>query len=283
MPAVTTEAIEATDTARLVDTARACCRRAAALLRGRVDAGLTVRAKSEHERVTDADVEVERLLRAELRRAVPGSAVVGEELADQTGQEATGPVVTWYVDPVDGTHNFLRGLPLACVSVGVAVDGRLVGGCVHDVFRDESFTGGEGVPLCVDGVPVRPPAPAPPGEAAADAAQPLVLSDIPLTGRAGPGEPAFSLELLDRADVRRLYSTALSLAWVAAGRADIACNLHVHAWDVAGGAALVRAAGGGYTPIGGPEPVAAHGFVATRPGLQAADLTRWLTERLAAL
>jgi myo-inositol-1(or 4)-monophosphatase len=236
-----------------------------------------VRSKSAHERVTDADIEAETLLRKTLRAAVPDSAVVGEELPDEPGQE-----VTWYVDPVDGTHNFLRGLPLACVSVGVAVGGRLVGGCVHDIFRDESFTGGEGVPLRIEGTEgVRRPTPV---DADASQAAPLVLTDIPLTGRSGPEEPAFALELTERADLRRLYSTALSLAWVAAGRADLACNLHIHPWDVAGGAALVRAAGGRYAPVGGPDPVAAPGFVASRPGLGPGPdaLERWITGRLTA-
>jgi myo-inositol-1(or 4)-monophosphatase len=256
----------------LLEVARACCQEAAALLRQRAGERPVVRAKSAHERVTDADIEVETLLRKTLRAAVPDSAVVGEELPDEPGQ-----AVTWYVDPIDGTHNFLRGLPLACVSVGVAVGGRLVGGCVHDLFRDESFTGGEGVPLLINGA--APPSPPP------AAALPLALTDIPLTGRAGPDEPAFALDLLARADTRRIYSTALSLAWVAAGRADLACNLHIHPWDVAAGAALVRSAGGAYTPVGGQDPATAPGFVATRtrPDAATRDLERWTLARLAAL
>ncbi len=267
----------------LVEVARDCCREAAALLRRRAAEGTTARDKSAHERVSDADVESETLLRSMLSSAVPGSAVIGEELPPSgTGElsTASGEAVTWYVDPIDGTHNFLRGLPLACVSVGVAIGGRLVGGCVHDVFRDESFTGGEGVPLRVNGA-APPPAPAPAG-----GGLPLVLTDIPLTGRSGTDEPAFYLELIDRADVRRLYSTALALAWLAAGRADLACNLHIRPWDVAAGAALVHAAGGRYAPIGAPEPAAAPGFVATGPrpdedGL--AELERWTVARLTAL
>ncbi|MEO3750444.1 inositol monophosphatase [Streptomyces sp. B6B3] len=275
----------------LVEVARGCCREAAALLRRRAAEGTTARDKTAHERVSDADLESERLLRDTLGAAVPGSAVIGEELppagpaAGSSRAPGTavspGEDVTWYVDPIDGTHNFLRGLPLACVSVGVAVGGRLVGGCVHDVFRDESFTGGEGVPLRVDGA-APPPAPAGGG-------LPLVFTDIPLTGRSGTAEPAFYLELIERADVRRLYSTALSLAWLAAGRADLACNVPIRPWDVAAGAALVRAAGGRYTPVGAPEPAAAPGFVATGPrpdgdgdrGL--AELERWAVARLTAL
>jgi myo-inositol-1(or 4)-monophosphatase len=260
--------------AALIEVARTCCGEAVALLRRRAGERPVVRAKSAHERVTDADIEVETLLRKTLRGAVPDSAVVGEELPDEPGRS-----VTWYVDPIDGTHNFLRGLPLACVSVGVAVGGRLVGGCVHDVSRDESFTGGEGVPLLINGA--APPSPPP----AADAGLPLALSDIPITGRAGPDEPAFALDLVARADTRRIYCTALSLAWVAAGRADLACNLRIHPWDVAAGAALVRSAGGTYTPVGGQDPAVAPGFVATRPDPDAPtrDLERWTVARLSAL
>lgn len=286
---------------RLVEVARDCCREAAALLRRRVagqgqdeEPGPRVWRKSAYEQASDADVEAETLLRTALRAAVPGSGVVGEELPDEPGGERQGPAVTWYVDPLDGTHNFLRGLPLACVSVGVAVGGRLVGGCVHDVFRDESFTGGKGVPLRING---RPPEA---GPGPAPGALPLVLTDIPLSGagRGGPAEAAFFADLAARADPRRLYCTALSLAWVAAGRADLACNLGIHPWDVAAGAALVQAAGGRYTPVGGgPGAQDAPGFVAARAaageplaGLDGPDgpdgldgLERWAVARLTAL
>ncbi|MBL1068695.1 inositol monophosphatase family protein [Streptomyces sp. 7-21] len=271
-------------TERLIAVARDACREAAALLRRRAAEGTRARAKSDYERVSDADVEAEALLRTALRAAVPGSGVVGEELPEdpvQAGPGAPGPAVTWYVDPLDGTHNFLRGLPFACVSVGVAVDGRLVGGCVHDIFRDESFTGGDGVPLRVEGAagPVAGAAPPDPAQA------PLVLTDVPMPGRDGPAEARFFADLVSRAEPRRLYCTALSLAWVAAGRADLACNLPIRPWDVAGGAALVRAAGGRCVPVGGPEVTHAPGFVAVRAeaGEQAERAGHWLQARLTAL
>jgi len=89
-----------------------------------------VAAKGEFDQVSTADLEVEAFLRRAL--AVPGSAVVGEELG------AASAPITWFVDPIDGTRNFVRGIPLSCISVAAAVDGSLVAGCVLDPFRVHS-------------------------------------------------------------------------------------------------------------------------------------------------
>ncbi|SFC01992.1 inositol monophosphatase family protein [Streptomyces aidingensis] len=267
------------DPAVLLAVAERCCREAARRLRA--GAGGATRAHTKpgrrFDQVTAADTAIEDYLATALTAAVPGSAVLGEE---RGGRAGTGGI-TWYVDPVDGTGNFVRGLPLVCVSVGAAVHGRVVAGCVVDVFRDECFTGGEGLPLRVGPAAV----PGPPGGAAA-AGVPLVLTDVPLPGRVDRASVGFLAELLERAEVRRLYCTALSLAWVAAGRADAACNLGIHPWDTAAGAALVRAAGGRWTPVGGDPagpPEHAPGFVAAGPGPEAKALGDWLTERLTAL
>jgi myo-inositol-1(or 4)-monophosphatase len=268
---------------RLVAVAEEACEAAVRLLRERWAGGGApdARVKGRFDVVTAADTAVEDLLAARLTAAVPGSAVVGEERGARAAAGAAGAEVTWYVDPIDGTGNFLRGLPLACVSVGAVVGGRPVAGCVHDVFRGERFSGGEGVPTAVRPVPPRP---GPPGRAA----WPLVLTDVPLPGRAGPAEMAFLADLLDRAEVRRVYCTALSLAWVAAGRADAACNLGVRPWDTAAGAALVRAAGGVYRPVddgtsGGGHPAwPGVGFVAAGPGADP-GLAGWLAGRLTGL
>ncbi|KOV76809.1 hypothetical protein ADL03_43635 [Nocardia sp. NRRL S-836] len=217
-----------------------------------------VAAKGAFDQVSSADLAVEAFLRRALD--VPGSAVVGEELGAEKAR------ITWYVDPIDGTRNFVRGLPLACISVAAAVDGELVAGCVLDPFRDELFTAAVGVPFTVRSAGlVIPPGRSP---------RPVVLTDIPLPGSQYRGEMALLTELLDRADVRRVYVTALSLAWVAAGRADAAANLGIHPWDVAAGAVLVRAAGGTFTHIGG-NALGAPGFVAGR-----GEIVDWLGERL---
>lgn len=236
----------------LLALAAQSCVDAAKLLHERpVDVAL----KGTFDQVSSADLEVETFLRRALTTAVPGSAVVGEELG------AASARITWYVDPIDGTRNFVRGLPLSCISVAAAVDGTLVAGCVLDPFRDELFTAAVDVPFTVRSTGlVIPPGTSP---------RPLVLTDIPLPGSPYSGEMALLGELLERADVRRVYVTALSLAWVAAGRADAAANLGIHPWDVAAGAVLVQQAGGVFWDVG------RDGFVAGR-----GEIVEWLRDRL---
>lgn len=236
----------------LLTLAEQSCVDAAVLLR---EVSVDVELKGTFDQVSSADLELERFLRTALATGAPGSAVVGEELGSSSAH------ITWYVDPIDGTRNFVRGLPLSCISVAAAVDGALVAGCVLDPFRDELFTAATGVPFTVRSTGLTiPPGPSP---------RPLVLTDIPLPGSPYEGEMDLLSDLLVVADVRRVYSTALALAWVAAGRADAVANLGVHPWDVAAGALLVRESGGTYTEIG------RDGFAAGR-----GDIVDWLAKRL---
>ncbi|MEV6713117.1 inositol monophosphatase family protein [Lentzea sp. NPDC051208] len=236
----------------LLSLAVQSCVDAAALLR---DIHVDVAPKGAFDQVSSADVELESFLRGALTAGAPGSAVVGEELGSATAS------VTWYVDPIDGTRNFVRGIPLSCISVAAAVDGVLVAGCVLDPFRDELFTAASGVPFSVrsTGLVITP----------GTSPRPLVLTDIPLPGSPYTGETDLLTDLLALADVRRIYSTALSLAWVAAGRADAAANIGVFPWDVAAGAVLVREAGGEF------RSVAANAFVAGR-----GEIVDWLASRV---
>ena len=219
------------------------------------DLPVDVAMKGTFDQVSSADLEVEAFLRQALTVGAPGSAVVGEELGSAQAR------ITWYVDPIDGTRNFVRGLPLSCISVAAAVDGTLVAGCVLDPFRDELFTAAVGMPFEVrsSGLTITPGV----------SPRPLVLTDIPLPGTPYRGELDLLGELMTHADVRRVYSTALSLAWVAAGRADAAANLGIHPWDVAAGAVLVREAGGTFREVG------SDGFVAGR-----GEIVEWLVGRL---
>ncbi|MFD5825515.1 inositol monophosphatase family protein [Lentzea sp. NPDC060358] len=231
----------------LLALAAQSCADAASLLHS---AEVDVAAKGEFDQVSSADLAVERFLRTRLTAGAPGSAVVGEELGASTAR------VTWYVDPIDGTRNFVRGLPLSCISVAAAVDGDLVAGCVLDPFRSELFTAAAGVPFSVrsTGLTITPGV----------SPRPLVLTDIPLPGSPHVGEMALLDWLLQEADVRRIYSTALALAWVAAGRADAAANLGVHPWDVAAGAVLVRESGGAFHQVGADGFAAGRGEIVDR-------------------
>lgn len=227
--------------------------RVGAFVRERFHASPVSRPKSsEHDRVTEADGLAEDMIRRELLTAHPASVVIGEE----RGEHGTGRV-RWYVDPIDGTYNFARGIPLFCLSLGVVLDGTVLGGCVYDPIRDEMFTASEGV-LRVNGATATRRGQGPP----------MLLTDLApcRSWTAGPTDAVTAA--LDGCDIRRIGSSALALAWVAAGRADLAANANVYAWDVAGGQALVTAAGGGYTglPDERLRTDRQGGFVAWGPG-----------------
>jgi myo-inositol-1(or 4)-monophosphatase len=218
--------------------------------------GVAARAKvgtHEHDVVTAADAEAEAAIRQALTTAFPDSVVIGEE----SGGDDAGEV-RWYVDPIDGTHNFSRGVPLFCVSIGVTVRGTPVAGCVYDPVHDELFTASGGrFRLNGRPVPVQPPRPGP-----------MLLADVPRPGLVPDAtELALFTDLLAAADVRRIGSSALALAYVACGRADAAVTADAFVWDVAAGRTLVTTAGGGFTAVPG-EPSAVHpgGFAAWRPG-----------------
>jgi myo-inositol-1(or 4)-monophosphatase len=252
------------DSEALISLAARAATEAGRYLAGQFRAGDAARAKAashRHDVVTQSDAAAEAMIRAALAAGCPGSRVIGEELG--AGGEP-GAEVCWYVDPIDGTHNFARGLALFCVSVGVAVGGAMAGGCVYDPVRDELFTAAGGQ-LRLNGQPV-------PRRRPAGAGPLLVLTDIPSAGvAADPAEHALLADLLDLADLRRIGSSALALAYVAAGRADLAVNADVYAWDIAAGGALVTAAGGGMRTVPtGLRTTRPGGFVAWRPGLASA-------------
>ncbi|GAA2698634.1 inositol monophosphatase family protein [Actinoplanes palleronii] len=245
----------------LIDVAAQSAVDAGRLIRHRFRGPIGTSTKqAAHDVVTTVDLAAEESIRAALRGAAPHSSVVGEEGGATIG--AGDPV--WLVDPIDGTYNFVRGIPFFCVSIGLRIAGRTVGGCVYDPIHEELFTAADGR-AWLNGTPLptrtsEPPAP------------PLVLCDIPNAG--GPPAAAetdlLAALLTAAADVRRLGSSALALAYVAAGRADLAANADVYDWDTAAGRALVTATGGGYLSHPDPLPTLRRGsFVAWAPAYEA--------------
>jgi fructose-1,6-bisphosphatase/inositol monophosphatase family enzyme len=181
--------------------------------------------------VTDADRAIERHVRDTVLRHYPDHRVVGEEFG---GTPDSGP--TWYVDPIDGTTNFARGVPWFSFSVGIVVDSRLVAGVVADLVRGEVISARTGHGTMLDGKPVRcADVTALPGE--------VVLTEWSRS-RPWPGMMAM-LERLVQHDctTRIMGSSALSLATVAAGRAAAAVLGRYNPWDVLGGIAAAREAG----------------------------------------
>ncbi|WP_320669592.1 inositol monophosphatase family protein [Patulibacter defluvii] len=195
-------------------------------------AALRVDAKSTAtDPVSEADVAAERAIRAVLAARVPDDGIVGEEGDDVPG--TTGR--RWVVDPLDGTVNFLYGIPQWCVSV--ACEGLV--GVVLDPLRGELFAATADGPATLDGEPLDP-RPGPEG----GLGHALVYTGFGYASEVRREQAAIVAGLLPRIrDVRRAGSAALDLAWVAAGRGDAFYEYGVKAWDTAAGEVIARAVG----------------------------------------
>jgi myo-inositol-1(or 4)-monophosphatase len=222
--------------------------------------------KGRRDFVTAVDRAVETLVGDALRAAVPGSAVVGEELSPAAARDGD---VVWIVDPLDGTTNFLHGYPQYAVSVGCVVRGELCVGVVHDVTRDLVYraASGHGAWLGDTRLAVSP---------LADPARALVGTGFPFreTGEIEPYLRQLAAVLRASSGARRAGSAALDLADVAAGRLDAFWERSLAPWDVAAGVVLIREAGGVVTTLAGEADVlGGGGIVAGNPTLH-----RWLRE-----
>lgn len=197
---------------------------------------------SSHDIVTVHDRASEDIIVAALRRELPGCRIVGEEGGERPAETAAaeGPVVSFYVDPIDGTSNFAAGLPLFCISIGVAVDDELVAGVIDAPILGTVFSAADG-PALLDGRPITPRETRP----AADA---LIVSGFPghNIAREFPEFTGRSTVVLHEgvSAVRHLGTAALELAYVAAGWADATGLGSINPWDIAAGFHILRRAGG---------------------------------------
>ena len=206
--------------------------------------------------VSEADRASEALIRERLSAARPGDAIVGEEGGATPGD--TG--LRWVVDPLDGTVNFLFGIPQWCVSIACEDDAGGIAGVVLDPARDEIFTAVRGGGAFLGDVPLRV-------SEKSELAEALVATGFSYL----PEERAIAAERLVRVlprvrDIRRLGSAARDLAWTAAGRFEAYYEVPTHHWDRAAGELLVREAGGVTSPLD-PIGPSGPGLVAAGPGL----------------
>lgn len=216
-------------------------------------------AKGRHDFVTSIDREAEAIITEALLAAAPGSRVMGEELAPQTGTEG----LVWIVDPLDGTTNFLHGYPQYAVSIAAAVDGQLEAGVVVHVPRGTVWRAGRGSGATRDGAPVRVSSTRKPGHA-------LIGTGFPFKHLEALAEyqRQFAVVMQGTSGVRRAGSAALDLADVASGHFDGFWELRLAPWDTAAGILLVREAGGVVTDLEGRDPGLRHtGVVAGNPWL----------------
>ena len=221
-----------------VELAGALVRAAGDLAARMLAEGLTVQHKTSiSDVVSAADHAAEHLVVARLRAERPDDAIVGEEGTSDAGA-STGR--TWYVDPVDGTYNFLSGLPTWCAAVALGpseTEAPLLG-AVYQPATDELWVGGRGHPSTRNGVALAPLVDAPLADVSvATYLHPYTLSDDSLR------EPLLRA-VGGAATVRMLGSGSVELAAVAAGRLGASVQANSLPWDWLPGAALVLAAGG---------------------------------------
>ena len=227
---------------------------------------LQVSVKGPANFVSAADHRAEEILFQELSRVRPGYGFLMEERGEVEGSDKTH---RWIVDPLDGTTNFLHGIPVFCISIGLERDGQMIAGLVYNPVSDELYTAekGKGAFMSdrrMNDRRLRVAARKVIGDA-------VVATGIPHRGR--PGHPKFLDELgtvmKTVAGIRRTGSAALDLAWTAAGRFDAYWERNLGAWDMAAGIVLVREAGGLVTDLeGGTDMISSGNIIAANSTMQ---------------
>jgi myo-inositol-1(or 4)-monophosphatase len=242
-----------------LDAAKEAARRGAAILedwRSRFE----VREKGRFDLVTDADLGSQKAIYEHLQARFPAHAFLGEEDGDGHHRPGADAPPTWIVDPLDGTTNYVHDCPMYCVSIGLEVAGDLVVGVVFDPSRQEMFAAAKGHGAWLNDRRLQT-------SRASSLAEALISTGFPPDMR---GQEIalnwwrhFSLRTRS---LRRTGSTALNLAYVAAGRFDGYFAFNNHSWDVAGGTVIVREAGGLITNVDGspydwhtPDALASNG------------------------
>jgi myo-inositol-1(or 4)-monophosphatase len=214
---------------------------------------LQVSRKGPADFVTAADLRAERVLREELERARPGYGFLMEETGEITGTDRTH---RWLVDPLDGTLNFMHGLPHFAISIALEREGQLVAGLVYDPIKEEMFTAEKGRGAYMNDRRIRV-------SARRDLHAALLATGIPFPGRTEHARFLLELEtaMSAAAGVRRYGAAALDLAYVAAGRYDGFWERGLSPWDVAAGIVLVREAGGFIQDLDGGEGMLGNGSI----------------------
>lgn len=220
---------------------------------------LQVSRKGPSDFVSAADLKAEKTLFEELSKVRPGYGFLMEERGEVEGTDKTN---RWIVDPLDGTSNFLHGIPHFGVSIALEREGVLVAGVVYSPARDELFWAEKGAGAYLNDRRLRV-------SARSDMRDALIATGTPFHGK--PGHDVFLREvervIAQTAGVRRFGAASLDLAYVAAGRFDGFWERGLSAWDVAAGAVLVREAGGFVTEIDGGDFLKTGAIVAANERL----------------
>lgn len=204
---------------------------------------LQVSIKGPADFVSAADHKAEDIVFAELSKARPGYGFLMEERGVVKGPDDTH---RWIVDPLDGTTNFLHGIPLFSVSIALEREGQIVAGVIYNPASNELFTAERGKGAFVNDRRLRV-------SARRDLGDAVIATGIPHRGRSGHGvfRKEMAVVMSELAGLRRTGAASIDLAWTAAGRFDAYWEHNIQAWDMAAGILLVREAGGLATDAAG--------------------------------
>ncbi len=214
---------------------------------------LQVSVKGPGNFVTNADRRSEEILHQELSKARPKFGFLMEERGRVPGSD---PSHEWVVDPLDGTTNFMHGIPLFAISIGLVKDGIAEAGVVYNPVSDELYVAEKGRGAYLNERRLRV-------AARRELADCVVCCGIPHSGRGDLARFRAELAAVQErvAGVRRTGSAALDLAWIASGRFDGFWERGLSPWDLAAGMALIREAGGFATDLDGGDGLFAKGSV----------------------
>ena len=231
---------------------------------------LQVSLKGPANFVSAADRRAEETLYAELTKARPGYSFLGEEGGSREGADKSH---RWIVDPLDGTTNFLHGIPQFGIAIALERDDAIVAGLVYNPITDEMFIAEKGKGAFLNEQRIRVAS----RKRLSDA---VVACGLPHRGR--PGIPLAHKETAavqnEVTGLRRFGAAALDLAWVAAGRLDAYWEREIKPWDMAAGMILVREAGGFVVDCDGGNDMFAKGNIAAGNEAVLKDLLRALND-----
>tara|TARA_R110001583_G_scaffold39399_7_gene126281 strand:+ start:12532 stop:13335 length:804 start_codon:yes stop_codon:yes gene_type:complete len=220
-----------------------------------------VESKGSNDFVTSADLAAEEAIIETIRKSYPAHTIIGEESGVLTGSDDD---YQWIIDPLDGTTNFIKGIPHFAVSIALKVKGKLDQAVVFDPIRGELFTASRGKGAQLNSMRIRV-------KAHKDLSATILATGFPFKHKQHTNAymAMFTSLFQKTSDMRRAGSAALDLAYVAAGRVDGFFEIGLKPWDTAAGELLVIEAGGLVTDFtGGHNHAKSGNIVASSPQLQ---------------
>ena len=236
-----------------LDVARALAEEAGRRARARFRQPQEVTVKGRGNLLTETDLEIERFIQQALAEEFPDHNVLSEETAAGTSTDG----YVWVVDPLDGTKNFVSGIPIWCVNIALCLDGEPLVAATHDPNHNETFSAQRGAGAELGGHPIR-------ASSKSTVLESLLGIDIGYDDKRGRRLLHLALKLFPGMQALRIPgSAALGLAYAACGRYDLFLHRHLYPWDIAAGILLVQEAGGAITDHrGAPIAVASQSAIA---------------------